>query len=71
MIKILFFLCSCCESRKLLPGKYLETVCGSPFYMAPEVLQFQRYNEKVRLWYIESLGVQDGKRWRLIGNIVG
>ncbi|XP_050208372.1 serine/threonine-protein kinase ATG1t isoform X5 [Mercurialis annua] len=28
-------------SRVVQPGKYAETVCGSPLYMAPEVLQFQ------------------------------
>ncbi|KFK36038.1 hypothetical protein AALP_AA4G069800 [Arabis alpina] len=42
-------------SRKLLPGKYLETVCGSPFYMAPEVLQFQRYNEKADMWSVGAI----------------
>jgi len=42
-------------SRKLHPGKYLETVCGSPFYMAPEVLQFQRYNEKADMWSVGAI----------------
>lgn len=37
-------------SRTLNPDEYAETVCGTPFYMAPEVLQFQRYNEKVKAW---------------------
>ncbi|XP_062097021.1 serine/threonine-protein kinase ATG1t [Humulus lupulus] len=41
-------------SRCIRPGDYAETVCGSPLYMAPEVLAFQRYNEKVDMW---SLGV--------------
>ncbi|KAL0449778.1 UNVERIFIED_CONTAM: Serine/threonine-protein kinase ATG1t [Sesamum latifolium] len=33
-------------SRILLPDESAETVCGSPLYMAPEILQFQRYDEK-------------------------
>ncbi|CAI0555012.1 unnamed protein product [Linum tenue] len=37
-------------SRGIHPGKYAETVCGSPLYMAPEVLQFQRYSSKVDMW---------------------
>ncbi|KAK9272959.1 hypothetical protein L1049_003339 [Liquidambar formosana] len=41
-------------SRTVHPGEYAETVCGSPLYMAPEVLQFQRYDEMVDMW---SVGV--------------
>nr|DAD22571.1 TPA_asm: hypothetical protein HUJ06_024034 [Nelumbo nucifera] len=40
-------------SRIVQPGDYAETVCGTPSYMAPEVLQFQRYDPKVDMW---SLG---------------
>jgi serine/threonine-protein kinase ULK/ATG1 len=34
-------------SRIVRPGEYVETVCGTPLYMAPEVLQFQKYDYKV------------------------
>jgi serine/threonine-protein kinase ULK/ATG1 len=27
-----------------------ETLCGSPLYMAPEILQHQRYDSKADLW---------------------
>ena len=33
--------------RILHPDTFAETVCGSPLYMAPEILQFQKYDEKV------------------------
>ncbi|OAY67094.1 Serine/threonine-protein kinase ULK3 [Ananas comosus] len=41
-------------SRFLPPGEYVEMVCGSPFYMAPEVMLFQKYDDKVDMW---SIGV--------------
>ncbi|XP_051126686.1 serine/threonine-protein kinase ATG1t [Andrographis paniculata] len=37
-------------SRIIYPNETAETVCGSPLYMAPEILQFQRYNDKVDMW---------------------
>lgn len=42
-------------SRVIYPGEYAETVCGSPLYMAPEVLQFQSYNEKVDMWSVGAI----------------
>ncbi|KAJ1378261.1 Serine/threonine-protein kinase, active site [Sesbania bispinosa] len=42
-------------SRIARPGEYAETVCGSPLYMAPEVLQFQRYDAKVDMWSVGAI----------------
>ncbi|KAA8546986.1 hypothetical protein F0562_003415 [Nyssa sinensis] len=42
-------------SRILHPGDYAETVCGSSIYMAPEILQFQRYDEKVDMWSVGAI----------------
>ncbi|KAH6788269.1 protein kinase family protein [Perilla frutescens var. hirtella] len=42
-------------SRVLLPEEFAQTVCGSAFYMAPEVLQFQRYNDKVDMWSVGAI----------------
>ncbi|XP_021713926.1 serine/threonine-protein kinase ATG1t-like isoform X2 [Chenopodium quinoa] len=42
-------------SRVLHSGDHAETVCGSPLYMAPEVLGFQRYDDKVDLWSIGAI----------------
>ncbi|XP_028766074.1 serine/threonine-protein kinase ATG1t [Neltuma alba] len=42
-------------SRTLHPGEYAETVCGSPLYMAPEVLQFQKYDDKADMWSIGAV----------------
>ncbi|XVF14964.1 hypothetical protein REPUB_Repub09cG0106700 [Reevesia pubescens] len=44
-------------SRSVDPDQYLQTVCGSPLYMAPEVLQFQRYDEKVMvdMWSLGAI----------------
>ncbi|KAF3440547.1 hypothetical protein FNV43_RR18831 [Rhamnella rubrinervis] len=42
-------------SRSVPPGDYAETVCGSPLYMAPEVLEFQRYDEKVDMWSVGAI----------------
>lgn len=39
-------------SRVKAPNEHVETVCGSPLYMAPEILHFQQYDEKVDMWSI-------------------
>ncbi|XP_018827739.1 serine/threonine-protein kinase ATG1t [Juglans regia] len=42
-------------SRYVHPSDYAETVCGTALYMAPEVLQFQRYDEKVDMWSLGAI----------------
>ncbi|KAK8710946.1 hypothetical protein V6N13_146254 [Hibiscus sabdariffa] len=42
-------------SRNVDRSKYAQTVCGSPLYMAPEVLQFQCYDEKVDMWSLGAI----------------
>jgi serine/threonine protein kinase len=32
-----------------------ETLCGSPLYMAPEILQFRKYDAKADLWSIGTI----------------
>ena len=44
-----FGLAKLCEN-----GSLLDTICGSPMYMAPEIMKFKRYDTKADLW---SLGV--------------
>lgn len=34
--------------RVIHPGEYADMVCGTPFYMAPEVMKFQKYDNKVK-----------------------
>lgn len=43
MIQIL----ACIICRSLQPRGLAETLCGSPLYMAPEIMQLQKYDAKV------------------------
>lgn len=44
-----FGLAKSCESNTLL-----DTICGSPMYMAPEIMKYRQYDTKADLW---SLGI--------------
>jgi serine/threonine protein kinase len=35
-----------------------STYCGTPFYLSPEILKGQRYDEKVDLWAIGILAYE-------------
>lgn len=39
-------------ARPLQPKGLAETMCGSPLYMAPEIMQFQKYDAKADLWSV-------------------
>ncbi|CCE64251.1 hypothetical protein TPHA_0H00410 [Tetrapisispora phaffii CBS 4417] len=41
---------------RFLPNTALaETLCGSPLYMAPEILNYQKYNAKADLWSVGTV----------------
>lgn len=42
-------------ARSLQPQGLAETLCGSPLYMAPEILQFHKYNAKADLWSVGTI----------------
>ncbi|KAG5575180.1 hypothetical protein H5410_055314 [Solanum commersonii] len=42
-------------NRMLNPNDLAETVCGSPFYMAPEILEFKKYDDKVDMWSLGAI----------------
>ncbi|CAK9151434.1 unnamed protein product [Ilex paraguariensis] len=42
-------------ARSLQPRGLAETICGSPFYMAPEMLQLQKYDAKADLWSVGAI----------------
>ncbi|XP_062184245.1 serine/threonine-protein kinase STY8-like isoform X3 [Phragmites australis] len=42
-------------ARVLRPGEYADIACGSCLYMAPEVMLFQKYDEKVDMWSIGAI----------------
>ncbi|CCD26122.2 serine/threonine protein kinase ATG1 NDAI_0G03450 [Naumovozyma dairenensis CBS 421] len=41
---------------RFLPNTSMaETLCGSPLYMAPEILNYQKYNAKADLWSVGTV----------------
>jgi serine/threonine protein kinase len=42
-------------ARSMQPHDLAETLCGSPLYMAPEILQFQKYDAKADLWSVGTI----------------
>ncbi|CAD7967642.1 unnamed protein product [Amoebophrya sp. A25] len=42
-------------SRALQPMDMAATICGSPLYMAPEILQHQKYDSKADLWSVGAI----------------
>lgn len=42
-------------SRNLAPTDMAATICGSPLYMAPEILRHERYDAKADLWSVGAI----------------
>ncbi|KAG6960762.1 hypothetical protein JG688_00009430 [Phytophthora aleatoria] len=42
-------------ARQLAATSMAETLCGSPLYMAPEILKFQKYDAKADLWSVGTI----------------
>ncbi|KAF7825619.1 serine/threonine-protein kinase ATG1c-like isoform X1 [Senna tora] len=42
-------------ARSLQPRGLAETLCGSPLYMAPEIMQLQKYDAKADLWSVGGI----------------
>lgn len=41
---------------RILPASAMaETLCGSPLYMAPEILRYEKYDAKVDLWSVGAV----------------
>lgn len=42
-------------ARSLPAATLAETLCGSPLYMAPEILRYEKYDAKVDLWSVGAV----------------
>ncbi|PKU80623.1 serine/threonine-protein kinase ATG1c isoform X1 [Dendrobium catenatum] len=42
-------------ARSLQPRGLAETLCGSPLYMAPEIMQLKKYDAKADLWSVGTI----------------
>lgn len=42
-------------ARSLTPQDLADTLCGSPLYMAPEIMQNQKYDAKADLWSVGAI----------------
>ncbi|XP_021822669.1 serine/threonine-protein kinase ATG1a isoform X2 [Prunus avium] len=42
-------------ARSLTPQDLADTLCGSPLYMAPEIIQNQKYDAKADLWSVGAI----------------
>ncbi|KAJ0110798.1 hypothetical protein Patl1_00703 [Pistacia atlantica] len=42
-------------ARSLTPHDLADTLCGSPLYMAPEIIQNQKYDAKADLWSVGAI----------------
>ncbi|XWS35971.1 hypothetical protein CRYUN_Cryun20dG0042000 [Craigia yunnanensis] len=42
-------------ARSLRPQDLADTLCGSPLYMAPEIIQNQKYDAKADLWSVGAI----------------
>ncbi|RZB59118.1 Serine/threonine-protein kinase ATG1a isoform B [Glycine soja] len=44
-----------CCTRSLTPQGLADTLCGSPYYMAPEIIENQKYDAKADLWSVGAI----------------
>lgn len=42
-------------ARTLGMNNLAATLCGSPLFMAPEILRYQKYDEKADLWSVGTI----------------